>query len=286
MGPFTVLFGFLPWSIPHRRPPACRPPWWTSPWASWCASTATDSSAVDGGELGQAADLAGPHCGCGADGAELQRFAEALGPALAARLRRLYYQRELEDLTCRCWPIPPKPRCWCCPSGRFRPPSRPIGLRRPGAGGPGAAGGGRPGALGQVGSGRGDSLAAPTMNLIAAYRKRRLRALADGVMAFSSAAPTCSALGGLRPVGEGGDAAGSAPEPAKVSTTSAWWRSTAATRRLRPGRSDPAGRERRPGPVLKERPLLRDCCPEQSLFVNPIFNLQRYAPGEGFSAGM
>jgi hypothetical protein len=33
---------------------------------------------------------------------------------------------------------------------------------------------------------------------------------------------------------------------------------------------------------LQERPLFRACCPEQSLFVNPIFNLQRYAPGEGF----
>ena len=33
---------------------------------------------------------------------------------------------------------------------------------------------------------------------------------------------------------------------------------------------------------LAERPLLRDCCPEQSLFINPIFNLQRYAPNEGF----
>jgi hypothetical protein len=33
---------------------------------------------------------------------------------------------------------------------------------------------------------------------------------------------------------------------------------------------------------LQERPLFRACCPEQQLFVNPIFNLQRYAPGEGF----
>ncbi len=33
---------------------------------------------------------------------------------------------------------------------------------------------------------------------------------------------------------------------------------------------------------LKDRPLLRDCCPENDLFVNPIFNLQRYAPNEGF----
>ena len=33
---------------------------------------------------------------------------------------------------------------------------------------------------------------------------------------------------------------------------------------------------------LKERPLFKDCCPEKSLFINPIFNLQRYAPNEGF----
>ena len=39
-----------------------------------------------------------------------------------------------------------------------------------------------------------------------------------------------------------------------------------------------AGLER----YLQERALLRQCCPEQELFVNPIFNLQRYAPGEGF----
>jgi hypothetical protein len=39
-----------------------------------------------------------------------------------------------------------------------------------------------------------------------------------------------------------------------------------------------AGLER----YLAERPLLRQVCPEQCLFVLPIFNLQRYAPGEGF----
>jgi hypothetical protein len=39
-----------------------------------------------------------------------------------------------------------------------------------------------------------------------------------------------------------------------------------------------AGLER----YLQERGLFRQCCPEQELFVNPIFNLQRYAPGEGF----
>ena len=33
---------------------------------------------------------------------------------------------------------------------------------------------------------------------------------------------------------------------------------------------------------LVERPLIKECCPNQSLFVNPIFNLQRYGAGEGF----
>ena len=33
---------------------------------------------------------------------------------------------------------------------------------------------------------------------------------------------------------------------------------------------------------LEERSLFQDCCPDQTLFVNPIFNIQHYAPGEGF----
>ena len=33
---------------------------------------------------------------------------------------------------------------------------------------------------------------------------------------------------------------------------------------------------------LGERPLFQECCPDQALFVNPIFNIQHYAPGEGF----
>ena len=33
---------------------------------------------------------------------------------------------------------------------------------------------------------------------------------------------------------------------------------------------------------LAERPLFLECCPERSLFVCPLFNLQHYAPGEGF----
>lgn len=36
---------------------------------------------------------------------------------------------------------------------------------------------------------------------------------------------------------------------------------------------------------LSERPLLLEVCPERSLFVNPIFNLQHYAPGKDSAAG-
>jgi len=38
------------------------------------------------------------------------------------------------------------------------------------------------------------------------------------------------------------------------------------------------------GQYLKERPLFTQICPEQSLFVVPLFNIQHYAPGEGFKA--
>ena len=38
------------------------------------------------------------------------------------------------------------------------------------------------------------------------------------------------------------------------------------------------------GQYLKERPLFVEVCPEQNLFVVPLFNIQHYAPGEGFKA--
>ena len=38
------------------------------------------------------------NCGCSGEAGELQCFADALGPALGGRLRRLFFQRELEDL--------------------------------------------------------------------------------------------------------------------------------------------------------------------------------------------
>jgi hypothetical protein len=114
------------------------------------------------------------------------------------------------------------------------------------------------------------------MDLIARYRNAGFEALADGVMAFFDRRSDLQCPG----VAFGPDAG---DEPAKVSTDI----SLVAIDRSDPEayalaeviqRGVSAGLER----YLQERPLLRDCAPEQSLFVNPIFNLQRYAPGEGF----
>lgn len=38
------------------------------------------------------------NCGCSSDQAGLQAFAEALPPALSGRMRRVFFERELEDL--------------------------------------------------------------------------------------------------------------------------------------------------------------------------------------------
>ncbi len=114
------------------------------------------------------------------------------------------------------------------------------------------------------------------MNLIAAYRNAGFEALADGVMAFFERRPDLQRPGvAFGPEGSG--------EPAKLSTDISL---------VAIDRSDPEafalaevilrGVNAGLAQYLKERPLLRDCCPEQNLFVNPIFNLQRYAPGEGF----
>ncbi len=116
------------------------------------------------------------------------------------------------------------------------------------------------------------------MQLIARYRNAGYEALADGVMAFFERRADLQRPGvAFGPEGE------AEAEPAKISTDI----SLVAIDRSDPEafalaevilRGVTAGLER----YLQERPLLRSCCPEQSLFVNPIFNLQRYAPGEGF----
>jgi len=125
------------------------------------------------------------------------------------------------------------------------------------------------------------------MHLIGTYRNAGYEALADGVMAFFDRRPDLRRRGASFG-GPGGPATPGAPgAPAtglhKVSTDI----SLVAIDRSDPEafalaevilRGVTAGLQQ----WLRQRPLFERCCPEQALFVNPIFNLQRYAPGEGF----
>ena len=114
------------------------------------------------------------------------------------------------------------------------------------------------------------------MTLIGRYRNAGFEAVADAVSAFYGRRDDLQRPGvAFGPDGQ--------TEPAKVSTdislvaidrsdSEAFALSQLILRGVN------AGLER----YLQERPLWRECCPEQSLFVNPIFNIQHYAPGEGF----
>jgi hypothetical protein len=57
------------------------------------------------------------NCGCSGAEPDLQRFAEALGPALGGRLRRLYFQRDLEDLGLQLLADPAEPQVLVLPLG-------------------------------------------------------------------------------------------------------------------------------------------------------------------------
>ena len=114
------------------------------------------------------------------------------------------------------------------------------------------------------------------MNLIGCYSNAGFEAVADGVMAFFDRRSDLQRPGVAFGPG-GGD------EPAKVSTDI----SLVAIDRSDPDayalsevivRGVSAGLQQ----YLKQRPMFRSVCPDQELFVVPIFNLQRYAPGEGF----
>ncbi len=115
------------------------------------------------------------------------------------------------------------------------------------------------------------------MELIGRYKNAGFESVADGVMDFFERRKDLQRPG----VAFGSD--GSAAEPAKVSTDISL---------VSFSRSDPEafalagvivkGVTAALEQYLKERPLFRQVCPEQELFVMPIFNLQRYAPGEGF----
>ena len=126
------------------------------------------------------------------------------------------------------------------------------------------------------------------MQMIGRYHDPGYDALADAALAFFDRRPDLQRPGSaFLAAAEPGDSAAPSgddpPGPDKISTDiSLVWMD----------RNDPeaqglaevmlrgvsAGLKR----YLAERPLFLRCCPEQSLFVCPIFNLQRYAPGEGF----
>lgn len=115
------------------------------------------------------------------------------------------------------------------------------------------------------------------MNLIGRYQNTGYEAVADGVMDFFDRRQD------LQRPGIAFGSSGCDAEPAKTSTDISL---------VAFSRSDPEafaiadvivrGVSAALEQYLKERPLFRDVCPGQSLYVVPIFNLQRYAPGEGF----
>ena len=117
------------------------------------------------------------------------------------------------------------------------------------------------------------------MDLIASYRNPGFESVADGVMSFFERRHDLQRSG----VAFGNDSSLADTKPAKVSTDISL---------VSIDRSDPEafalaevivrGVTGALNKYLQDRPLFLECSPEQSLFVIPIFNIQRYAPGEGF----
>ncbi len=117
------------------------------------------------------------------------------------------------------------------------------------------------------------------MDLIASYRNPGFESVADGIMSFFDQRPDLHRSG----VAFGNDSLSPKEEPAKVSTDISL---------VALDRSDPEafaladiivrGITAALNQYLQDRPLFKECLPEQSLFVIPIFNIQRYGPGEGF----
>ena len=118
-----------------------------------------------------------------------------------------------------------------------------------------------------------------SLDLIASYHNPGFEAVADGVTSFFNKRLDLHQSG----VAFGNNLTSSLVEPAKISTDISL---------VAIDRSDPEafalsdvivrGITAALDQYLQVRPLFRECCPEQSLFVMPIFNIQRYAPGEGF----
>lgn len=119
------------------------------------------------------------------------------------------------------------------------------------------------------------------MQLIGRYHNAGFESVADGVMDFFERREDLQRPGVA--FGPGGNNA----EPAKVSTD--------ISLVAHNNGSDPeafaladvilravsAGLEH----YLQERPMFRQVCPDQELFVMPVFNLQHYAPAKALSSG-
>lgn len=120
------------------------------------------------------------------------------------------------------------------------------------------------------------------MRLIATYDREDLAALSEEVLAFYERRPDLKRRGvSFGPATIGDDLS----EAAKVSTDiSLVWldRSDAEAHRISDAIMRAVSSCLRT--YLNERPQFLEVCPERALFVNPLFNLQRYAPGEGFRA--
>ena len=114
------------------------------------------------------------------------------------------------------------------------------------------------------------------MRLIGTYRDPGYEALADAALAFFDRRPDLQ-----RPGSAFGDDPTSQLDKVSTDISLVWLdRSDAEAHGLADVimRGVSVGLKR----YLAEHPLFLECCPERSLFVNPLFNLQRYRPGEGF----
>jgi hypothetical protein len=67
------------------------------------------------------------NCGCSGEQESLRVFAEALGPSLSARLRRVFFERELVDLDLQVMADPAEPQVLVLPLG---PGPGPLSLER------------------------------------------------------------------------------------------------------------------------------------------------------------
>ena len=66
------------------------------------------------------------NCGCQGDEKGMQRFAEALGPTLTTRMRRVFFERELEDLDLKLMADPAEQQVLVLPMG----PGVPLDLEQ------------------------------------------------------------------------------------------------------------------------------------------------------------